>query len=59
MSFYWLVAIKIGIAIAFYGLLTLLLRRLLSKKGVGTFTCFVIVLAISIALDRVAVWLRH
>jgi hypothetical protein len=59
MSAYWLLAIKLGTAIAFIGLMTLLVRQSLSKKGVRTFTCFVIALAVSIALQRVAVWLRH
>ena len=59
MSVHWFVAIKLGIAIAFLGLMTILLRLSLSKKRVGTFTCFVIALAVSVALQKVAVWLRH
>jgi hypothetical protein len=44
MSVYWFIAIKIGICIAFLGLMTILLRLSLSKKGVGTLTCFAIAL---------------
>jgi len=60
MSVEWLLAIKLGICIAVIGLLTILLRRLLSKKGVGTFTCFVIALGAPYILPIVVKgWLRH
>jgi hypothetical protein len=55
----WSVVIKIGINIAVIGVLTILLRRALSKKGVGTFTCFVIVLGALWILKVAAKWLSH
>jgi hypothetical protein len=55
MSFSWVIAIKIGIYIAVIWLMTILLRRLLSKRGWGTFTCFVIALAVISILQRLAV----
>jgi hypothetical protein len=58
MSFYWVLAIKIGIPIAILGLLTTLLR-LLSKRRVGTFTCFVIALGAVSLLRAVAICLHR
>ena len=55
----WSVAIQIALNIAVIGLLTILLRRALSKKGVGTFTCFVIVLGALWILKAAAKWLTH
>jgi hypothetical protein len=58
MSVYWYVALLIGIEIAVIWLLTILLRRLLSKKGVGTFTCFVMVLG-ALSIVQIVNALRH
>ena len=58
MSVYWYVAIFFGIYIAFLWLMTMLLRRLLSKKGVGGFTCFVLVLGALSILQIVAAMRR-
>jgi uncharacterized membrane protein YhiD involved in acid resistance len=58
MSVYWFVAILFGMYIAFLWLMTILLRRLLSKKGVGTFTCFVVVLG-AVSILQIVNALRH
>jgi len=47
------------ISIVVIGLLTILLRRLLSKKGVGGFACFVIALGVWIAFNFLCKWLRY
>jgi hypothetical protein len=60
MSVYWFLAIKIGIDIAAIWLMTILVRRLLSKRGVGGFTCFVISLgALSIPKVVAAILATH
>jgi hypothetical protein len=46
-------------SIVVIGLLTILLRRLLSKKGVGGFTCFVIALGVWIAFNFLCKWLQY
>ena len=53
------VVIKLGIEIAVLWLLTILVRRLLSKRRVGGFTCFVIALALLFALKAAVFWLGH
>lgn len=53
MSVYWFIAIKSGICVAFLGLMTILLRLSLSKKGVGTLTCFAIALGTFVILKIV------
>jgi hypothetical protein len=58
MSVYWFVAIRSGIYIAFLWLMTILLRRLLSKRGTGTFTCFVIVLG-AVSILQIVAAIRH
>jgi hypothetical protein len=58
MGVYWYVALLIGIEIAVIWLMTMLLRRLLSKKGVGGFTCFVLVLGALSILQIVAAMRR-
>jgi hypothetical protein len=61
MSVYWffaigIVAIRIGIPLALAGLITVLLKRPLSAKGIGTFASFGIALAGIFILQTVAIW---
>jgi hypothetical protein len=65
MSVHWLfaieiVAIRIGVPLAFAGPITILLRRSLSARVIGTFNCFAIVLSAVFILQTVAaIWLRR
>jgi|HubBroStandDraft_6_1064221.scaffolds.fasta_scaffold1053099_2 hypothetical protein len=52
-------AIRIGIALAFIGLMTILLRRLFAKKEWGIPTCFSMAVAVYIACSFLRLWLRR
>jgi hypothetical protein len=60
MSYYWLVPLAVGIPFAFAGLMTILVRRSFAAKGIGTLTCFGIVLvAVFIMKIAAAMWVHR
>ena len=60
MSYYWLGPVAVGIPLAFAGLITILVRQSFATKGIGTLTCFGIVLvAVFIMKTAAAMWVHR